>query len=273
MATPAYFRTLRRTVVAGREFDARDKATSPRVVVVNESLAARTWGTAPAVGRHLVVDYLGGAYPYEVVGVVGDARHEGPRSEPRPEIFIPHAQNPYLLMNVIVRTALPAEGLQQSTRAQVLAVDTNQSVHSVTTLERLVDETLSTDRLALWILTMFAVMGVVIAAAGVHALMARSVIDRRREIAVRLALGAPPAALMRSVLRESIGIAGLGVLLGIGTALAAGNIAASFLFGVVAYDPITIVAVVGIVMAVAVAGAFLPARVAMSTDPVSVLRT
>jgi len=86
------------------------------------------------------LDYLGGAYPYEVVGVTRDALYEGLRSEPRPEIFIPHAQNPYLLMNVIARTAVPAEDMLQAARAQVLSVDREQSVHSVTTLERLLDE-------------------------------------------------------------------------------------------------------------------------------------
>ena len=273
MAMPEYFRTLRRPLDAGREFDQRDTQTSTRVVVVNESLATRTWGSHPPIGQRLVLDYLGGAYPYEVVGVTRDALYEGLRSEPRPEIFIPHAQNPYLLMNVIARTAVPAEDMLQAARAQVLSVDREQSVHSVTTLERLLDETLSTDRLALLLLTMFSVMGVVIAAAGVHALMTRTVVERRREIALRMALGASPETLMWSVLRESVSIGSLGVAFGVGAALAIGRVASSFLFGVMPYDPVTLVAVVAIIVAVTVMAAFLPARMAMRTDPMSILRS
>ena len=85
-------------MVAGRDFTDRDDADAPRVVIVNQKLARNAWGTENPVGRNLILDYQRGPYPYEVVGVVRDARHDGPRSEPGPEIFIPHSQNPYLVM-------------------------------------------------------------------------------------------------------------------------------------------------------------------------------
>ena len=98
--------TLGLRVMSGREFTDDDDADAPRVVIINQTLAKSAWGTENPVGRNLVLDYQRGPYPYEVVGVVRDARFDGPRSEPVPEIFIPHSQNPYLVMNVIARTAL-----------------------------------------------------------------------------------------------------------------------------------------------------------------------
>ncbi len=114
MATPGYFGTLGLPLVAGREFADRDDTDAPRVVIVNQTLARHAWGTDDPVGRTLVLDYQGGPYPYEVVGVVRDARVDGPRSEPVPEIFVPHAQNPYLVMNVIARTTLDPVAVAQN---------------------------------------------------------------------------------------------------------------------------------------------------------------
>ena len=110
MATPEYFGTLGLPLIAGREFTNGDDAAGPRVVIVNQTLARHAWGTETPVGRRLILDYQGGSYPYEVVGVARDARGDGPRSEPVPEIFIPHSQNPYLVMNVIARTTAGPDG-------------------------------------------------------------------------------------------------------------------------------------------------------------------
>jgi len=271
MATPRYFETLSRRVADGREFDVTDTDTSPRVVVVNERLAA-LWPAGTAVGRTLMLDYLGGVYGYRVVGVVADARHEGPRSDSRPEVFIPHAQNTYLMMNVIARTTVPADRILRDARAAILEVDRTQSVYSLTTLDRLMERTLAADRLALLLLTIFAGLGVIIAAAGVHAMTARAVITQRRELGLRLALGAAPRRLMWTVLRDSAITALLGAAVGVATALAVGRLAATFLFGIAVSDPLTIGAVAAIIVVVAVLSALLPARRAMKTDPISVLR-
>ena len=127
MATPGYFGTLGLRVMAGREFSDQDDADAPRVVIVNQKLARAAWGNENPVGRNLVLDYQRGPYPYEVVGVVRDAR-DGPRSEPVPEIFIPHSQNPYLVMNVIARTTLDPVAVAQTARAYALRVDPDQPV-------------------------------------------------------------------------------------------------------------------------------------------------
>ena len=106
---------------------------------------------------HLILDYQRGPYPYEVVGVVRDARYDGPRSEPVPEIFIPHSQNPYLVMNVIARTTLDPVAVAQTARAYALRVDPDQPVHSVTTMDQLLGDAVQLDRFAMLLITLFAV--------------------------------------------------------------------------------------------------------------------
>ena len=129
------------------------------MVIINQKLASSAWGTENPVGRNLVLDYQRGPYPYEVVGVVRDDRHDGPRSEPVPEIFIPHAQNPYLVMNVIARTTLDPVAVAQTARANALRVDPDQPVHSVTTMDQLLGDAVQLDRFAMLLITLFAVAG------------------------------------------------------------------------------------------------------------------
>ena len=165
MATPGYFGTLGLSMIAGREFTDRDDADAPRVVIINQKLARNTWGTENPVGRNLILDYQRGPYPYEVVGVVRDARYDGPRSEPTPEIFIPHAQNPYLVMNVIARTKLDPLAVAQTAHAYARRVDPDQPVHSMTTMDQLLGDAVQQDRFAMLLITLFAVAGLITAAA------------------------------------------------------------------------------------------------------------
>jgi putative ABC transport system permease protein len=267
MATPGYFGTLRLPLIAGREFTNRDDADAPRVVIINQKLARQTWGTADPVGRHLVLDYQRGPYPYEVVGVVRDARDDGPRSEPVPEVFIPHSQNPYLVMNVIARTTLDPAALAQTARAYARRVDRDQPVHSVTTMEQLFGDAVQLDRFAMLLITLFAVAGLITAAGGVYALLAYAVVQRRREIAVRMALGASPRRVARSIVIESLVLAVAGGTIGVAGALAGGRFARTLLFGVAPQDPVTFATAVAVLLVVVVAASWLPARRAALIDP------
>jgi putative ABC transport system permease protein len=272
MATPGYFETLRLPVMAGREFTDRDDAAAPRVVIVNQALAARAWGSASPVGRNLVLDYQQGPYPYEVVGIVRDDRHKGPRSEPVPEIYIPHAQNPYLVLNVIARTTLDPLAVAQTARASALRVDPDQPVHSVTTMEQLLGDAVQLDRFATLLITLFAIAGLVTAAGGVYALLAYTVAQRRREIALRMALGASPRHVARSIVRESLLLAAAGAAIGLAGAAAGGRFARALLFGVAPQDPVTLVTAVAVLLVVVVAASWLPARRAALIDPSRAMR-
>lgn len=272
MATPGYFRTLGRSVMAGREFTDRDDAAAPGVVVINQKLAQATWGAENPVGRKLVLDYQRGPYPYEVIGVVRDDRHDGPRSEPVPEIYIPHAQNPYLVLNVIARTTLDPMAVAQTARAYALRVDPDQPVHSVTTMEQLLGDAVQLDRFAMLLITLFAVGGLITAAGGVYALLAYTVAQRRREIALRMAIGASPQRVARSIVAESLGLAASGTAVGLVAAIAASRFARTMLFGVAPQDPVTLVTAVVVLLTVVAAASWLPARRAALIDPARAMR-
>ena len=272
MATAGYFGTLGLPLIAGREFTDRDDADAPRVVIINQKLARNAWGTENPVGRNLILDYQRGPYPYEVVGVVRDAHHDGPRSEPVPEIFIPHAQNPYLVLNVIARTTLDPVAVAQTARAYALRVDPDQPVDSVTTMDQLLGDAVQLDRFAMLLITLFAVGGLITAAGGVYALLAYTVVQRRREIALRMALGASPRRVARSIVMESLVLAVAGGTIGLVGAAASSRFARTLLFGVAPQDPVTLVTAVAVLLVVVVAASWLPARRAALIDPGRAMR-
>jgi predicted permease len=272
MATPGYFTTLGLPLIAGREFMDADDAEAPRVVVINQTLAKSAWGSEDPVGRSLILDYQRGAYPYQVVGVVRDDRHDGPRSQPVPEIFIPHAQNPYLVLNVIARTTLDPVAVAQTARAYALRVDPDQPVHSVTTMDQLLGDAVQLDRFATLLIALFAIAGLITAAGGVYALLAYTVVQRRREIALRMALGASPRRVARSIVTESLVLAAAGVTLGLAGAAAAGRFASTLLFGVAPQDPVTLLVSVAVLLVAVIAASWLPARRASLIDPGRTMR-
>ena len=272
MATPGYFNTLGLRLVGGRDFSDQDSTEAPRVIIINESLARSAWQGEDPIGRSLILDYQGGATARQVIGIVRDARYKGPRSEPSPEIFIPHAQNPYLVMNVAVRTTIDPVSLIQSARAQALKVDPDQPVHSVTTMERLFDDTMQEDRFAMLFVSLFAVAGLVTAVTGVYALLAYTVAQRRREIAVRMAIGASALQVARAVVMESLTLALLGCAIGALGVAALGRVAGAILFGIAPQDPLTLLATALILLAAVLFASWLPARRASQIDPVSAMR-
>jgi predicted permease len=272
MATPGYFSTLGLPLAAGREFSMQDRIDAPRVIIINESLARLAWPGQDPVGRSLILDYQGGPTARQVIGVVRDARYDGPRSNPSPEIFIPHAQNPYLVMNVVVRTTIEPESLAQAARAQAVKVDPDQPVHSVTTMTRLLDDTLQEDRFAMLFVAMFAVAGLTTATTGVYALLAYTVGQRRREIAVRIAIGASSSSVARLVVMESMTLALFGCVVGAVGVAAVSQVTQSILFGVAPQDPLTLIATAIVLLVAVLAASWLPARRAASINPVSAMR-
>jgi putative ABC transport system permease protein len=272
MVTPDYFSTMRIAVREGRAFHVGDRLDGAPVIMVNEELARRVWpGTSP-VGRRLVIDYKRSKYVYEVVGVAGDTRYDGLRSRPQPEIFIPHAQNPYLAMNVVLRTTVDPRRLARAAETAALTLDPAQPVHSVTTMDHLLERTLAPDRFSMTLLGLLALVALVLAGVGLYGLTTHFVGLRTHEIGVRIAVGARPGQVFAMVLRQSCRLAAAGGAIGLVAALALTRLVGGLLYDVGSSDPATFVAVTLILAAVTIGAAWIPARRVLRIDPIAALR-
>ncbi|MBI4752407.1 MAG: ABC transporter permease [Acidobacteria bacterium] len=272
MVTPNYFDTVGIPFRSGRAFTADDRPETPRVLIVNEALVRREWPDGNAVGKRLVVDYLGGKYPYEIVGVVGDARYYGLKSTPQPEIFIPHAQNPYLAMNVVIRTSNDPIQLIQAARQQALQVDPTQPVHSIVVMDQLLAKWSTPDRFAMVLMSLLAVLALVMAATGLYAMLTFLVSSRTREIGVRIALGAHSRDIFRLIFHESSKLLVAGVVIGLAVASVCARLVMSLLFQLSPTDPVTLGMVVVFLIGLGLFAAYWPARRAVKIDPLIALR-
>jgi putative ABC transport system permease protein len=273
MVTPGYFPALGLRVAGGRAFDDRDHPTAPRVIMINETLADRLWPGQTAVGRQLVVDYsTAGTFPYEIVGIVGDMRFRGPRSEPLPEIYLPHAQRSYLIMNVVIRSAGDPRALIPSVRAVIREVDPLQAAHGLSPLEDLLGATYARDRQAMVALIVFAGTAIFLAVLSVYGVLSQRVRERRREIGIRLAMGAGATRLMGWVALRGLRLIGIGVALGLLASWALTGALEGMLFGIAPTDALTAVVVVAAFAAVGLVATIVPSWRATRIDPVAILR-
>ena len=272
MATPGYFDVLRMTLRRGRAFTDADDERAPRVVVVNETLARQAFGSGDAVGRRLMLDYMGGAYLYEIVGLVGDARFGSVKAAPRPELFIPHAQNPYLDLTVVVRARGDAASMVARVRQEIAAIDPRQPAHAVATMEELVRRSTAADRFGAALLLGLAALALVLAATGLHGLLAYLVGQRKQELGLRQALGATPLQVIGLVFRESLRLVLAGGGVGLLLALALLPRMAALLYEVRPSDVWAWAGAMGLLVLTAIAASLVPARAAARVDPLSALR-
>jgi putative ABC transport system permease protein len=273
MVTPGYLEALRIRLADGRAFDARDQPGSPRVVMVNETLARRLWPDESAVNRQLVVDYsTSGTYPYEIVGVVGDVRFRGPRSEPVPEVYFPHAQRSYLILNVVVRADGDARALVPAVRDALRAIDPQKPAHGVHPLEDLLGATYARDRQTMVALVVFAGAAILLAVLGVYGVLSQRVRERSREIGIRMAMGADSVRVVAWVARAGFRLIALGAVLGLLMARGIGGVLDGLLFGVSKTDGVTAIAAVAVLVFVGLVATLLPSWRATRIDPVTILR-
>jgi putative ABC transport system permease protein len=273
MATPGYFDAMRMRVLRGRSLNEADGAATPRVIAVNETLARQAWPGQEAVGRRLVLDYRGGAYPYEVIGVVSDTRFRSLKTAPRPELFIPHAQNPYLDLSVVVRSAEEPASLRRTVTREVRALDPLQPIHGFVTMDDLVRRSVSADRLATVLLGLLAGLALALAATGIYGVLSFLVAQRTAEIGLRMALGATRPQVVRLVMTESLRLTlvgcGAGLLVVLGFVRPMGRL----LYGVGPVDPLALGGGLALVGAVALLAGLQPARRASRLDPLDALRS
>ncbi len=262
-----YFGAMRVPLLGGRLFDATDSSSSRQVVLVSRSAARQFWGDADPVGSRLRFRFTGAGYDAEVVGVVGDVRHEGLDSPAAPEVYLPYAQSGFYGLTFVVRTAPGSPADLSALKEQIWAIDPLQPIFDTAHLDQLISKTLTAPRFHLFVLGGFALATLLLATAGVYGVMSFSTSQRTREFGVRLALGATGRDIVGLVVREGLALAGLGVILGVALALPLTRVLRTLLFGVTETDPMTFV-VVSLVLAVAaLAACYVPASRALRVDP------
>lgn len=271
--TPAYFDTLRIPLRRGREFTLRDDGGAKLVVVINEKLARLFWPAYPGgvdpVGKSLLIG--AGARPVEIVGIVADV-HQWLETDPSPAIYRPWAQTPLWSAAFVVRTPDDPLHFANAIRAQVLAIDIDQAVAAVKTMDDVLAGDLGQTRLILALLGGFAGVALLLTMVGIYGVIAYSVAQRTSELGLRRALGAQEGNILRLVLGEGLSMTLGGVALGAGGALWLTRLMSSLLFFVSPTDPATFAAVAILLVLLALGACYLPARRATRIDPMAALR-
>jgi putative ABC transport system permease protein len=269
--TPGYFATMGIPLIAGRLFTERDDERAPLAVIVSQNLARRVWPDESPIGRKLLV----GRFPgfAEVVGVAGEVKNNGLANEPVLAMYTPYAQRPWPAMQFAIRAAGgDPMALANAVRSVVAGIDRNLPITRVETMDAALSDSVATARLMTTLLIAFAIVALVMAAAGLYGVISYTVAQRTQEIGVRVALGAESRAVVRLVAVDGLRLTALGMAIGIGAALAGGRALRSVLFGVSPADPATYAVVVAIFAATACAAIVVPARRALAVDPLIVLR-
>jgi hypothetical protein len=273
IVTPGYFRVMKLRVAEGRPFDDRDQPASSLVVMISETLARRLWPGQSAVGRQLVVDYsTAGTYPYEIVGVVGDMRFRGPRSEPLAEVYMAHAQRPYLILNVVLRASRDPRAIVPAVRQALREVDPQKPAHGLNTLEDLMGATYARDRQAMVTLLIFASTAIFLAVLSVYGVLSQRVRERAREIGIRIALGADRTRLASWVAGTGVRLVSAGVAAGLLVAWLLTGTIDRLLVGVTPTDPLTAMVVVAALVGIGLIASIIPCRRATRIDPATILR-
>jgi predicted permease len=274
-----FFDTLGIPIVAGRAFGVEDTATSPKVAVINQRLAAARFPNQNPIGRRVSLGVFAGygsvlaAGPIEIVGVCGDTLYDDLHGVPPPQVFIPYGQQTQVRrLTYQIRTLTAPEAIVPALRRVVHAADPALPLVSVRTQQDQIDSDLADERLLVSLTSAFGFLALVLASVGIYGLMAYSVAQRTREIGIRMALGAIPGQILTMVLREASALSAAAVVLGVCASLLAMRLIKSMLFGIAPSDPATVWGAAVLLMIVATGASWIPARRAASVQPMEALR-
>jgi putative ABC transport system permease protein len=283
MITPAFFQAMRIPIVRGRAFDATDRRGSQRVMIISETLAARIFPGQDPIGKRIgCCEQTPDRQPVWkiVVGVAGDVRSMSPATAPRPEFYLPLPQVPddawnwtQRVMYIVARTDGDPSALTAPLRAMVARIDPELPLYDVRLMDQRLAGTLETARFNTRLLSLLGGIGLLLAASGIYGVIAYFVSQRTQEIGVRIALGASTASVVRLILAQAMRPVAAGMAVGIAGALAASRVIAGQLFNVSRTDPLTISAVVGALVGVALLASAVPARRAAAVDPTRALQS
>lgn len=274
-ASPDAFRALGTPLLQGRFFSASDGPGAPRVAIINDAMARRLWPGRDPVGARLKLgaQNADGEW-FTVVGVVGDMQRQGPEQEPIPQMFQALAQSSAgSSMDVFIRTSIDAPlALANAVRAAVNDVEPLAPVYGVVSLHAMLGGFLDQRRFETWLLSGFALAALVMAAVGIYGILQYSIATRTREIGLRMAVGAQPGDIFRMLVREGVLLSGAGLVLGLAGAFWVGRLGSRLLFGITPVDPLTFGGVAVLMIAVAGAASYFPARRAMRIQVTDALR-
>ena len=271
LVSPKYFSTLGIPIRAGRDFDERDSARVPHVVIINDTFARRYFPGEDPIGRTLITGM--GQLPSQVVGVVADVRSTSLNTAPEADYFLPALQRPETFTNILVRTNVSPAAMAPVVRDALRAVDADLPLLEPQLLSTRIAQTVADRRLALVLLAGFASLALVLASLGVYSVMAHLVAFRTSEIGIRMALGASPGVVMRMVLGHGRRLTLVGIALGAAGAFGVARLMQQTLFEVDPADPLIYAAVATMLLLVAELASWFPARRATRIDPVIALRS
>jgi predicted permease len=270
--TPDYFRAMGIPLLRGRTFAWADNEGSLPVAIISESAARQYWPDEDAMGKRVKLEDGSAPVWRQVIGIVGDVRQDSVVEAARPEVYAPLLQAPVPYMALIVRTRTQPAALTAAVRQAVMAVDKDQPLFQVETMQQVVDDSVAGRRFQMSLLAVFATIALGLAAIGIYGLMSYTVNQRTHEIGIRMALGAKRGEILHLVVRHGMMLAIVGVVLGTVGALLLTRFLSSMLYGVGANDPTTLLSVATLLIGVAALASYIPARRATRVDPMVALR-
>ena len=270
--SPDYFKTMRIPLLRGREFNQFDTGTSKIVCIVNESLANQYFPGQDAVGRFIVLPF--GNIKMEIAGVVGDVKFNGLNQDDFAELYYPQQQSPVPVSasTLVVRSDMPAQPIVNAVREIARKLDSDLPVTNILSMNEVISTSVAQPRLTARLIAGFALLALTLAAIGIYGVMAYSVAQRKHEMAIRIALGAGPASILKLIAKQGLALIFAGIAIGIVATLALTRYFETILFQISAHDPFTIIGVTGLLIGVGMLACYIPARRAMSVDPITALR-
>lgn len=273
IVNPEFFQTLRVPLLQGRLLSTQDGPDTAPVIVISAAMARNVWPGQNPLGKHIKLGRFEGSEPQRtVVGVVGDVRRSGFDNSADPTTYVPFAQSPQASSAIVVRTSNDPAALSSAMMARVRGIDPDQPPYDVRSLEQLISDDLSGVQSSANMMVIFGAVALVLAAAGIFAVMSYSVTQRTHEIGVRMALGARRLDVLRLVIARAAKMAAAGLAIGVAIALLLSHALSSMLFGVIRIDPLVFVLLTVMLAAVATLAAYIPARWATRVDPMQALR-
>jgi putative ABC transport system permease protein len=271
IVTPGYFPTMGIPLISGRLFTERDQAGTPQVTIVSQSLARQHFPNMDPIGQRLFVEW-GRETPYQIVGVVGDVKHDGLDKDVRPTVYFPNAQETQTIATLMIRTGADPIKLAPIAEQIIHAYDKDQAIANIQPLDMFLSKAVARPRFQSVLLASFAGLALLLAAIGIFGVMSYSVAQRTHEIGIRVALGAQGKQVLRLVVGQGLLLALIGTAGGLGGAFALTRYLRTLLFNVSPTDWLTFTTVPLLLCAVALAASYFPARIAMRVDPMQALR-